>query len=131
MHFTPILTVLTCLASAAQAAEWNDQLKVWDVGLVPDEPGHPGTPALYLPFNCGGIPQGGYVCGSFVSGDNIVALRAIYICVNGQFIRNEVCNDGLEQFRCVKNSRRPHHRFYPAVDGEKIVCRIKSDVDKP
>lgn len=48
---------------------------------------------------CGGIPEGGYVCGSFGPG-KIVAMRAIYKCVDGNLARNEVCSEKASNNRC-------------------------------
>lgn len=104
---------------------------MYDIGVVPNEPGQINVTALY-PGNCdsNGIPEGGYVCGSFHS-EGVVAMRAIYICVNGRFVRTEMCKDKTDKDRCVKNQRRPKHKFYPAVNGEKIVCHRQRDVVNP
>jgi hypothetical protein len=49
------------LAASASAAVWNDQLKVWDIGQVHSEKGQ-NIAATYMGA-CGGIPEGGHVCG--------------------------------------------------------------------
>lgn len=127
-------TIIALLAAGASlpsssAAKWNPKLKVWDIGRVPSEPNFPGL-AKEVVGKCGGIPEGGYVCGSFGPG-KIVAMRAIYKCVDGNLVRKEVCSEKARNNRCVKNSRRKGKKFFPLESGDKIVCQKKKVVEKP
>lgn len=113
----------------ASAAKWNPKLKVWDVGRVPSEPNFPGL-AKGVVGKCGGIPEGGYVCGSFGPG-KVVAVRAIYKCVYSELVRKEVCSEKATNNSCVRNSRREGKKFFPLESGDKIVCQKKKVVEKP
>lgn len=126
-------TIIALLVTGAtlpttSAAKWNKKLQVWNIGRVPSEPGFPGLAKLDV-GKCGGIPEGGYVCGSFGPG-KIVAMRAIYKCTDGKLVRKEVCEERSKNNRCVKNSRRKGKSFYPFQSADKIVCQKKSVVDK-
>lgn len=126
--FFALLALVTTLPSAS-AAIWNDQLKVWDIGQVPSKPNHPDQAVDYWGA-CGGIPEGGYVCGWFES-DGVNALRAIYSCVNTVLVINEVCGESARHNRCVKNSRRKGKKFYPFSNADRIVCESKGKVEQP
>lgn len=118
MHLlTPILTVLFALIATlstlplASAGSWNELLKVWDIGRVSSNGNAPSKWA----YRCGGIPEGGYACGAFQTRK----LRVIYRCEKGWLKYTEMCKgDNV----CVKNSRKKHKKFYPAVKDDKIVC---------
>ena len=125
----PLRSVLfALLATSATAAVWNDRLKVWDIGQVPTEKGK-NTAATYMGA-CGGIPEGGHVCGWYES-DGVNALRAIYVCVNSRLGRAEVYKENKKLNRCVKNSRRKGKKFFPFNNGDQIVCQAKSRVEAP
>lgn len=134
MQFRSALTILTsiaCLASTALAkAIFNDQLKVYDMGQIPSEPGQPDVPAI-RPCPCGGIPPGGWACGSFVDA-GVNAMRAVYQCDHGEMVKQRFCKEepGFP-YRCVKNSRHDHKKFDLSESEDAIVCRLKSEVEKP
>lgn len=132
MQLTVVLTAFIALAATTipgtSAATWNSKLQVWDLGRIPSEPGWPGLAKEY-PGKCGGIPEGGYACGSFGPG-KIVAMRAIYQCEKGWLTRVQVCGENDLYNRCVKNGRRKGKKFFPFVDKSKIVCQKKSAVEK-
>jgi hypothetical protein len=121
-----LLAVLAILLPSASAATWNKKLKVWNVGGIPSVPGFPGLASGDI-GPCGGIPEGGDVCGSFGPGKTI-AMRAIYTCKKGRLTQREICSESSDKNRCVKNSRRKGKSFYPFVSGEKIVCVNKSKI---
>jgi hypothetical protein len=91
-------TLLTLLSFSAvvptvSAAVYNDQLKIWDIGHVDTETStrskHKTWPAQVMgPY--GGIPNGGYVCGSFED-EGVMALRAIYRCDRGVLRNVNTC----------------------------------------
>jgi hypothetical protein len=120
--------LFTFLAASASAAVWNDQLKVWDIGQVPSEKGQ-NIASLYMGA-CGGIPEGGHVCGWYES-DGVNALRAIYVCTNSALVRAEVCKENKKNNRCVKNSRRMGKKFFPFNNPDQIVCMKKDRVEAP
>ncbi|KAM0708211.1 hypothetical protein Q7P35_004861 [Cladosporium inversicolor] len=131
------ISALTTAVSAAFAttATWNDQLKVWDIGAVSSNPGNwaferDGTPVA---GRCGDVNfgEGDYACGSF-KGRDVNALRAIYRCSHGWLELVETCHedDKHAKDRCVKNGRRKGKKFFPFVDGKKVVCQKKSNVEK-
>lgn len=122
--FFALLALLALLLPPASAATWNKKLKVWNVGGIPSVPGFPGLASGDI-GPCGGIPEGGDVCGSFGPGKT-TAMRAIYTCKKGRLSLREMCSESLGKNRCVKNSRRKGKAFYPFVSGEKIVCVNKS-----
>jgi hypothetical protein len=124
--FLALLAILAVLLPSASAAKWNKKLKVWNVGGIPSVPGFPGLAAGDI-GPCGGIPNGGDVCGSFGPGKKI-AMRAIYTCKNGRLSLREICSENSDKNRCVMNSRRKNKAFYPFVSGEKIVCVNKSKI---
>jgi len=137
MQFTSTLCALLAIGAAtlpsASAAtkwddKWNDQLKVWDIGRVPSKIGRPSEAVDFM-GSCGEIKEGYYGCGSFGPG-KIVAMRAIYRCVNSRLVRAEVCGENAKYSRCVKNQRRKGKKFYPFNNGEKVVCAKKKDVEK-
>lgn len=128
--FTTILTTLTCLGSTTLAkAIFNEQLKVLDIGQVPSEPGQPDVPAI-RPCTCGGIPNGGWACGSFVDA-GVNAMRVIYQCDHGELVKQQVCKESTGANRCVKNSRHDHKKFQLFVSEDTIVCESESLVEKP
>lgn len=118
--------ILAFLATSALAAVWNDQLKIWDIGQVPTEEGQ-SIAATYM-GSCGGIPEGGHVCGWYEP-DGVNALRAIYVCVNRRLVRAEVCKENKKNNRCVKNSRRKGKKFFPFNNPDQIVCMKKDRVE--
>ena len=124
--FFALLAILATLLPSASAAKWNKKLKVWNVGGIPSVPGFPGLAAGDI-GPCGGIPEGGDVCGSFGPGKKI-AMRAIYTCKKGRLTQREICSENSHKNRCVKNSRRSGKKFYPFVSGEKIVCVNKKRI---
>ena len=124
--FFALLAILAILLPSASAAKWNKKLKVWNVGGIPSVPGFPGLAAGDI-GPCGGIPEGGDVCGSFGPGKKI-AMRAIYTCKKGRLTQREICSENSDKNRCVKNSRRSGKKFYPFVSGEKIVCVNKKRI---
>lgn len=132
MQFETTLTTLLVLAATtiqgASAAKWNSKLQVWDLGRIPSVPGFPGL-AQGSPGKCAGIPEGGYACGSFGPG-KVIAMRAIYQCKDGWLTQQEICSENAKYNRCVKNGRRTGKKFFPFVDGDKIVCQKKSAVEK-
>jgi hypothetical protein len=128
MHFQTALLAL--LATSATAATYNAQLQVWDIGQVPFEKGSTTAAAIFIQGGCGGIPDGGYVCGWFES-DGVNALRAIYRCVNSQSVVTEVCKENKKNNRCVKNSRAKGKRFFSFDNSDKIVCMKKDRVEAP
>ena len=136
MQFTTTLLALLAIgainlpsASAAVkwADKWNEDLKVYDLGRVPSRIGHPNEATYYM-GSCGEIKEGYYGCGSFGPG-KIVALRAIYRCVNSRLVRAEVCEEKSKYNRCVRNQRRKGKKFYPFNNGAKVVCARKRDVE--
>jgi len=137
MQFTATLCALMAIgaatlpsASAVQWADkWNEDLKVWDIGGVPSKPGRPSQAVDYMPGGCGEIKEGYYGCGSFGPG-KIVAMRAIYRCVNQRLVRAEVCGENAKYNRCVKNQRKKGKKFYPFNNGDKVVCAKRKDVKK-
>lgn len=124
MQLTSLLTLALTLTSTASAATWNRQIQVWDIGRVASMPGFPGLAQTY-PGKCDGIPEGGWVCGSF--GPKKVAMRAIYQCTEGKLKLRELCNSGNKNNHCVKNGRsgRGGKLFYPSQGKDKIVCLQK------
>jgi hypothetical protein len=134
MQFTTtLLTLLALSAASASAAtkwadKWNEDLKVYDIGLVPSKVGRPSEPVDFM-GNCGDIEEGYYGCGSFGPG-KIVALRAIYRCVNQRLVRAEVCGESAKYNRCIRNQRRKGRKFYPFNNGAKVVCAKRTDVEK-
>jgi hypothetical protein len=93
---------------------------------VPSRVGHPNEAKYYM-GSCGEIEEGYYGCGSFGPG-KIVALRAIYKCVNSRLVRAEVCEENSKYNRCVRNQRKKGKKFYPFNNGAKVVCARKRDV---
>jgi hypothetical protein len=81
-------------------------------------------------YACGGIPEGGYVCGSFED-EGVDALRAVYRCDRGILRLADVCYESNKYNRCVKNGRRKGKKFFPFATAEKVVCQKKSNVEKP
>ena len=131
---TTLYTFLALAAAlpAVSAATWNDQLKVWDIGRVETEKSygkHLRRPVKTM-YACGGIPEGGYVCGSFED-EGVNALRAIYHCDRGRLRLREVCYESDKYNRCVKNGRRKGKRFFPFGPTDAVVCQKKSNVEKP
>jgi len=131
---TTLYTFLALAAAlpAVSAATWNDQLKVWDIGRVETEKSygkHLRRPVKTM-YACGGIPEGGYVCGSFED-EGVNALRAIYRCDRGRLRLREVCYESDKYNRCVKNGRRKGKRFFPFGPTDAVVCQKKSNVEKP
>ena len=131
------ISALTAAASAAfaTAVTWDDQLKVWDIGAVSSTPNNwaferDGAPVA---GRCDDVnlDEGDYACGSFKEKD-VDALRAIYRCSDGWLELVETCHEGDKHAkdRCVKNGRRKGKKFYPFVDGKKVVCQKKSNVEK-
>lgn len=121
MQLTNLLTLAQTLTSTVSAATWNKKLQVWDIGRVPSQPGFPGLAQTYA-GKCGGIPEGGWVCGSF--GPKKVAMRATYQCTKGKLKLKELCESGSKNNPCVKNGRsgRGGKLFYPGQGKDKIVC---------
>ena len=134
MQLQSTLFTLLALATAlpaASAAKWNDQLKVWDIGRVPTEVkagSHTFRP-LETMYACGGIPEGGWVCGSFED-RGVNALRAIYRCDRGRLRLRDVCYENEKYNRCVKNGRRKGKKFFPLKSADQIVCQTRSNVEK-
>lgn len=120
--------LLALLATSASAAVWNDQLKVWDIGQVPTEKGK--NIAKTFMGSCGGIPEGGHVCGWYES-DGVNVLRAIYVCTNSRLVRAEVCKENKKNNRCVKNMRKKGKKFFPFNNPDQIVCMKKDRVEAP
>lgn len=143
MHLKTTILTLLSLAILTFASEpmktptatWNDQLKLYDIGTIDDEPGQINTPALYAGACPDVIQDGGYACGSFHS-EGINALRSIYRCVNGVLVSTETCaedKDNLEngKNRCVRNQRRPKHKFFLFQTPSKVVCQRRALVEAP
>lgn len=129
MQFKITFFALLTLLTFASAAKWNKKLQVWNIGQVPSVPGFPGLAKPEV-GPCGGIPEGGYVCGSFGPGKH-VAMRAIYSCRKGKIVQREICAAKSDKDRCVKNERRSGKKFYPFISGDKIVCVSKAQAKKP
>jgi hypothetical protein len=140
MHLQSILLAMATFTATVSAfsktAVWDDHLKVWNIGAVSSTPGNwafyrEGTPVA---GRCDDVNlrEGDYACGSFKEGE-VNALRAIYRCTDGWLEIAEMCHegDGHAKNRCVKNGRRKGKKFYPFVDGKKIVCQKESSVEKP
>jgi hypothetical protein len=121
---TTLFALLAFFALNTSAATFNKKLSVWNIGKVPSVPGFPGTPTPVW-GKCGGIPNGGHVCGSFGPGKK-AAMRAIYTCHDGTLNISELCMESSENNHCVLNGRKPGQRFYPLVSGDKIVFVPKS-----
>ena len=124
--FFTLFALMALILPGTFAAKWNRKLKVWNVGTISSVPGFPGLAPADI-GKCGGIPDGGYVCGSFGPGKK-VAMRAIYSCRKGLLVQREICSESDVNNRCVKNERRKGKKFYPFVSGDKIVCVNKSDL---
>lgn len=131
LQSTTLLALATALP-AVSAAVWNDQLKVWDIGPVLTDRSHGKHPLrpVRTMYACGGIPEGGYVCGSF-SDEGVDALRAVYRCDRGTLRLRDVCYESDKYNRCVKNGRRKGKKFFPFSSAEMIVCQTKKNVEKP
>lgn len=129
MHLSNLLT-LALTPTLSHAATWNKQLQVYDIGRVSSMPGFSGLPQTYA-GKCGGIPEGGWVCGSFGPRKK-VAMRAIYQCQKGKLKYKQLCNVGDKNNHCVKNGRsgRGGKLFYPFVGKDKIVCVPKKQAMK-
>jgi hypothetical protein len=126
------LLALATTLPAVSAATWNDQLKVWNVDPVDTEEGvakHKVRPSRTI-FACGGISEGGYVCGSFED-EGVDGLRAVYRCDRGTLRFQNVCYESDKYNRCVKNGRRKSKKFFPCASTEKVVCQTKKNVEKP
>ena len=78
--------------------------------------------------SCGGISEGGHVCGWYES-DGVNALRAIYVCTNSRLVRAEVCKENKKNNRCVKNMRKKGKKFFPLNNPDQIVCMKKASDD--
>jgi len=130
-----LLALLTLAATlpAVSAATWNDHLKVWDIGRVDTVKvnGPHRVKPVGVAMACGGIPKGGYVCGSFED-EGVDALRAIYRCDSRGLVLDSTCYESnKEQNRCVKNGRRRGKRFHPFLNANQIICQSKEQVEKP
>jgi hypothetical protein len=128
--FFTLLTLGT-VVPAVSAAVYNEQLKIWDIGIVDTETDSKGkTWPVSVAVPCGGIPHGGYVCGSFED-EGVMALRAIYGC-NGRMLKSVItCHESDKKNRCVKNGRRKGKKFLALAMPDRIVCETKSKVEKP
>lgn len=128
LHLLALATALPVVS----AAIWNDQLKVWDIGRVDTDksPGKCAIKPVKTMYACGGIAEGGYVCGSSED-EGVDALRAIYRCDRGRLRLREVCWESDRYNRCVKNGRRKGKNFFPFGPTEAIVCQKMSNVEKP
>jgi hypothetical protein len=130
-----ISAITTAVKAYSTTAVWNDQLKVWDIGAVSSTLGDWNWYRDGAAFagRCGDInlQEGDYACGSFKERD-VNALRAIYRCSDGWLELVETCHEGDKHAkdRCVKNGRRKGKKFFPFVDGKKVVCQKKSKVEK-
>lgn len=127
------LLTLGAAVPTAYAAIYNEHLKVRDIGHV-DTKKHKGGPHRILPVDvagpCGGIPEGGHVCGSYED-EGVDALRAVYTCNEGVLMLRETCFEKQKENRCVKNGRLRGKRFFPFVPVERVVCVKKSAAEKP
>lgn len=136
MHLLAALLTFLALAtlpSPCSAAVWNDKLKVWNIGRVATTHtthGEYRTWPVRDAGSCGGIPEFGYVCGSFKD-RGVMALRAIYVCEKGRLIHRETCRELGRNDRCVKNERRKGKKFYPFTPADRIVCVAKKDANRP
>jgi hypothetical protein len=128
--FFTLLTLGTVVPTVS-AAIYNKQLKVWDIGIVDTETDSKGkTWPASVAGPCGGIPHGGYVCGSFED-EGVMALRAIYRCDRGKLRSALTCHESDKKNRCVKNGRRKGKKFLALAMPDRIVCETKSKVEKP
>ena len=125
------LLALSTALPVVSAAIWNDQLKVWDIGpvLTDKSPSKHALRPVRTMYACGGIPEGGYVCGSFPDED-VDALRAVYRCDRGTLRLRDVCYESDKYNRCVKNGRRKGKKFFPFASAEMVVCQTKKNVEK-
>jgi hypothetical protein len=81
-------------------------------------------------YACGGIPEGGYVCGSFED-EGIDALPAIYRWDRGRLRLRNACYESDKYNRCVKNGGCKGNKFFLFAPTKAIVCQRKSNVEKP
>lgn len=136
MLFTNVLTYAVAFATATPmvAAEykWDPKLQIHNIGNIRSQgPKMPNRAAQWM-GRCGGddIPLGGYGCGQFGSKGT-----AIYKCVTYKedgkawLQRSEVClwNNAIGG-QCVKNQLGSFAKFYPFVNGNKVVCVQPTDV---
>jgi len=125
-----ISALTTAVSAFTDSAVWDDQLKVWNIGAVASlqsKRAHyrEGAPVA---GSCAAanLREGDYACGSLEE-RGVDAMRAIYRCTDGWLEIAETCHGND---RCVKNERRKRKKFYPFVDGNKVVCQKKSKVEK-
>ncbi|KAM0715196.1 hypothetical protein Q7P37_009661 [Cladosporium fusiforme] len=129
MHLTNTLTWALALAASlptvAGEYKYNEKLKVRMLGEIPGMVKRPKRPAEWM-GRCGGndVKEGGWACGNFGSTGTV-----IYKCQGGWLKRKEVCTwaNGTGG-QCVKNQRRKGHKYYPLVDGSKVVCVQPTDL---
>jgi hypothetical protein len=133
LQATLFLLTLGTVIPTVSAAVFNEQLKVWDIGHVDTETSssskHKTWPAQVM-GPCGGIPEGGYACGSFED-KGVMALRAIYRCDRGVLRNVNTCWESDKRNRCVKNGRRKGKKFLALAMVDRIICETKNNVEKP
>jgi hypothetical protein len=135
MQLQSTLFALLSLAAtlpAVSAATFNKQFQVWDIGRVNTDnvSGKHRIRPVRTAMACGGIPKGGYACGSFED-EGVDALRAIYRGHDDGLQLEDTCYENDEFNCCAKNGRRRGKRFFPFASANRIVCQSKSNVEKP
>lgn len=104
---------------------YNPKLQVRMIGEVPAVVKQPNRAAKWM-GRCGGddIREGAFGCGNFGKSGTV-----IYKCEKGWLKRFEQCSwaSGTGG-QCVKNQRKKGKKFYPLVDGKKVVCVQPDDL---
>lgn len=137
MLFTNVFTYAIALAAAAPMVaadyKWSKKLQVHKIGEIPVAgPKMPSRAAQWM-GRCGGndIKEGEYGCGNFGSTGT-----GIYKCVkykdDGYWLKRwEMCSwANSVGGQCVRNQLKKGAKFYPLVNGNKVVCVQPTDVKK-
>lgn len=129
MHLANTLTYALALIASLPIVSgeyrYDPKMKVRMIGDIPGMVKQPRRAAKYM-GRCGGpdVREGGFACGNFKS-----IGTTIYKCEKGRLKKFEQCYwaNGTGG-QCVKNERKKGFKYYPFVDGKKVVCVQPTDI---
>lgn len=134
MHLKSILITLLSIIILSLADDWepaitpNVQLQVNDLGVVASEDYDVSFPAKSAGGCAMNAQENEYGCASFES-HGVMGLRVIYQCLGGDWVFRELCEEGAEYSRCVKNKGPGWTKYYKFVPGSKVVCVGENDIE--